>query len=229
MNSRLISTAFVSALLVSPVAVMAASPQSNQNAPVAQQKNNEHQLMRDAVNAIDNAKSDSHFADLLKQAKGVFVVPNLVKGAAIVGGEGGQGVLLAHRNGQWSDPAFYGMGSISIGAQAGGEAGPVVMALMSDKALNDFIDANNFSLNAKAGLSIVNYSAQHQTGFGKSDIVVWSGQSGVLAGADITGTDITQNKQADRNFYGRNVTTKDILNGNVNSAAAAPLRDALPS
>lgn len=230
MNMRLIPVAFVSALLLSPAAALAAKQDyAADTANLGSQQSSEHQLVTDAAHAVKRATSDPHFADLMKQAKGVFVMPNLVKGAAIVGGQGGQGVLLARHGTHWSDPAFLTTGSISIGAQAGGEAGPVIMLLMSDKALNDFIDANNFSLNANAGLTIVNYSARGQAGIGKGDIVVWSGEKGALAGASISGSDITQNQTADRNFYGRPVTTKDIMDGHVGSAAAAPLRDALPA
>lgn len=230
MNMRLIPVAFASALLLSPAAALAADRgHAAATADVGNQQSSEHKLLTDAAHAVKRATSDPHFADLMKQAKGVFVVPNLVKGAAIVGGQGGQGVLLARHGTRWSDPAFLTTGSISIGAQAGGEAGPVIMLLMSDKALNDFIDANNFSLNANAGLTIVNYSTRGQAGIGKGDIVVWSGEKGALAGASVSGSDITQNQTADRNFYGRPVTTKDIINGHVGNAAAAPLRDALPA
>ena len=168
MNARLIPVAFVSGLLLSPAAALAASTQDHAgvNTNLRNRQNSEHKLVMDAASAVKRAKSDQHFADLMKQAKGVFVMPNLVKGAAIVGGQGGQGVLLARQGTRWSDPAFLSTGSISIGAQGGGEAGPVVMLLMSDKALNDFVDANNFSLNANAGLTIVNYSARRQAGVG---------------------------------------------------------------
>jgi SH3 domain-containing YSC84-like protein 1 len=229
MKAKMIPTAFVSALLLTPAAAFAASTAINEKPAVSQKSASEQETVKDAVQAVDRAKSDAHFRDLMKQAKGVFIMPNLVKGALIVGAQGGQGLLLAHHGAEWSDPAFLDVGSISIGAQAGGEAGPVVMLLMSDKALNDFTDANNFSLNANAGLTIVNYSARSQGGIGKGDIIVWSGAKGALAGASISGSDITQDKTADQKFYGRPVTTKEIMKGEVRSASADPLRTALPS
>jgi SH3 domain-containing YSC84-like protein 1 len=226
MKSRVIPVAFVSALLLSPAAALAAN--NDQPSAAAQQASGEHQLVQNAEKAVDRAKSDSHFRDLMKQAKGVFIVPNMVKGALIVGGQGGQGVLLARHGSTWSDPAFYSLGSISIGAQAGGEAGPVVMLLMTNKALNDFDAANNFSLNANAGLTIVNYAARGEGGFGKGDVIVWSGTKGALASAAVSGTDISQNQQADQRFYGRSVTTKEIIDGQATNASAAGLRSALP-
>jgi hypothetical protein len=54
------------------------------------------------------------------KARAVLIVPRLLKGGFVVAGEGGQGVLLVRgpcntRN----NPAFYGIGSVSFGLQAG--------------------------------------------------------------------------------------------------------------
>ena len=186
-------------------------------------------LVNQSVPVVRQIKQQPHFDALLKQAKGVFIMPTHVKGALGIGGAGGQGVLLARgANGGWSDPAFLTLGSISLGAQAGGKAGPTVMLLMTDKALNDFTQANNFSLNANAGLTIVDYSAQGQAPVGKGDVIIWSNDKGAFAGADVSATDITVNKGEDKAFYGRSVSATQILHGQVTSPKAAKLRTALP-
>lgn len=195
----------------------------------AANQSNARQVVGDAVQTVHEIRNDPHFAQLLNRAKGVFIVPSLWKGAVIVGGEGGQGVLLAHENGTWSDPAFLSVGSISIGAQAGAKAGPVVMLLMTNKALQDFTQADNFSLNANAGLTVVTYSAKGQAPVGKGDVVVWSNASGAFAGASISGSDISVNSSEDTHFYGRHVTTAQIIHGKTNNPKADPLRNALPS
>ena len=192
-------------------------------------QSNAQQVVSDAVQTVHQIKQDPHFAHLLQRAKGVFILPSLWKGAVIVGGEGGQGVLLAHENGTWSDPAFLSIGSISIGAQAGGKAGPVVMLLMTNKALNDFTQANNFSLNANAGLTVVTYSAKGQAPVGKGDVIIWSDASGAFAGANVSGTDISANPSEDQHFYGHKVTTAQIIHGHVNNPQADTLRHALPA
>src|SRR5260221_3488705 len=57
---------------------------------------------------------------VLARAKAVLVYPNIIKAGFIVGGSGGPGVLLVKLpDGSWSQPAFYGFGSASIGLQAG--------------------------------------------------------------------------------------------------------------
>lgn len=184
------------------------------------------QLVNNATHTLQTAKQQSRFDTLLHKARGVFIVPSLKKGALIVGGEGGQGVLLAHRNGTWSNPAFLSIGSISVGAQAGAQAGPVIMLLMTDKALNDFTQANNFSLNANAGLTVVNYAAQGQAPVGKGDVVVWSNASGGFAGVNVSGTDITSNTKEDQAYYGHHLTTAQIVHGHTGSKATN-LRTAL--
>ena len=48
------------------------------------------------------------FASHLKEAKGVYILPKLAKGAFIFGVEGGNGVVLARdeKTGTWSEPVF---------------------------------------------------------------------------------------------------------------------------
>lgn len=236
MNGKIVSASLASLLLMG-VPAFAASGGTSPPANTAPAMSHSADVRQAALRTIDDAaqtmkqvKADPHFADLLHRARGVFIVPHLVKGAAIVGGEGGSGVLMARTNGHWSDPAFLSIGSISVGAQAGGEEGPLVMLLMTPKALHDFASSSNFSLNANAGLSFVNYSASSQSGFGKGDVVVWSGTSGAFIGASISGSDIAVNRQRDKAFYDRsNLTTERIIDGHAKSAAADPLVDELSS
>jgi lipid-binding SYLF domain-containing protein len=203
-------------------------------APAFAQSGNEansaQELVNGAAQTVLKIEADSHYDALLKQAKGVFIMPTLVKGAFIVGGEGAQGVLLKHESdGSWSNPAFLTIGSISIGAQAGGKAGPAAMLLMTNKALNDFTQQNNFSLNGNAGLTIIGYSAQGQAPVGKGDIVVWSDQSGAFAGATISGADLTQNTTQDHAYYGKQVTANQILAGTMTKTGTSKLKSALPT
>ena len=186
------------------------------------------QLIQGSVRAIDALKADSSYDHLLSRAKGAFIVPTMVKGALLVGANGGQGVLVRRTTDGWSAPAFLTVGSISAGLQAGGSAGQVVMLLMTDKAIDDFTQANNFSLGANAGLTVVGYSAKGQAPVGRGDVVIWSNQSGAFAGASASASDITSNKQEDHTFYGKTVTTADIVHGDVNAPhAAQPLERAL--
>jgi lipid-binding SYLF domain-containing protein len=72
---------------------------------------------------------------LIKQAHGVLIIPQFLKGGFIIGGSGGSGVLLG-RNGQWSDPAFFTMGGGSIGFQIGAQVSEVVLLMMTRRAVD---------------------------------------------------------------------------------------------
>ncbi len=119
------------------------------------------ELVIQSAEVVRNLNSNPDFARLLAKAKGVLVVPDLVKGALVLGGSGGKGVLVTRRNeniGTWSNPAFMSIGSISFGAQAGGKAGAVVIFLMSDKAVAQFAEQTNLSFTGDANLTLVTWS-----------------------------------------------------------------------
>src|SRR5690606_26484867 len=78
---------------------------------------------------------------LLARAKAVMVFPMLLKGAFLVGGEGGTGVLLSRDDaGNWSSPAFYTLGALSFGLQIGGQASEAMLSIMTDRGLKSIID-----------------------------------------------------------------------------------------
>jgi len=215
---------------VSAGPAMAQSANANSTTEKSTDSSSAQQLVNDATQTVQKIKADSRFDTMLKRSKGVFIMPDVMQGAFIVGGKGAQGVLLKHNSdGSWSEPVFLSIGSVSVGAQAGGKAGPAAMILMTDKALNDFTQGNNFSLNGNAGLTVINYSAKGQAPVGKGDIVVWSDQSGAFAGVNVSGADITQNTTEDHAYYGKQVDAKQILSGAVSNPHASKLKDALPA
>jgi len=56
----------------------------------------------------------------MTNARGVLIIPELVQGGFIVGAAGGRGTLMARTApNNWSPPAFYGLGSGSLGLQIG--------------------------------------------------------------------------------------------------------------
>src|SRR5262245_36169662 len=75
--------------------------------------------------------------DLLKKAKGVYIAPEVLRGAFIVGASGGSGVLLIRDDkGRWNGPAFYTIGEASFGLQAGGDKSEVMLLIMSDRGVS---------------------------------------------------------------------------------------------
>jgi SH3 domain-containing YSC84-like protein 1 len=182
----------------------------------------------DAVQAVQRMKEDPRIASLLEQAKGVLIVPRYTEGAAIIGGHGGIGVLLARRRDTWTDPVFYHVGGASIGLQAGGASGPIVMLLMSDKAVEKFRDnLSTWSLGGRAGLTVASFSGQKQHPTNSLDVIVWSGVKGLFGGASFSATDVTPDESADHAYYNSPVAPLQILVGAVTNPNARPLRNML--
>lgn len=72
--------------------------------------------------------------EVAKRAKGLLVLPNVGKGALIVGFEYGRGALRV--GGKTVD--YYSMASGSLGFQIGGEAKDIIIAFNNDDALKRF-------------------------------------------------------------------------------------------
>jgi len=168
---------------------------------------------------------------LLAQARGVYIVPTYGRAALGLGAAGGAGVMVAKRpDGTWSEPVFFNLGGISVGAQAGAEGGPVVLVLMNDKAVGEFKKKNNFSLSADAGLTVVDWSRQAQGIAGTGDVVAWSGTKGLFGNvATLAVNDIRYNEGANRAYYGRPVTVDDVMAGKATNPHSKPLTQALAS
>ena len=60
---------------------------------------------------VEQFQTDSNMGslrDFAKKAKGMLILPQMVRAAFIVGGSGGSGVLIAREKaGKWNGPAFY--------------------------------------------------------------------------------------------------------------------------
>lgn len=168
---------------------------------------------------------------LLQQARGVMIVPKLWKGGFIVGGEGGEGVVMLRGKTGWSDPAFYAIGSASFGLQIGLQQAEMVMLVMTEKGVQALL-RDEFKLGAQAGIAVATLGSGVQGAIGGAsgpDVVVWSSGTGVYGGLTLEGSLIRPQPADDRAFYGRAVTTREVLYGTTPSPKAAALHQALAS
>ena len=159
-------------------------------APAAQA--NEQELLANATQTAYHMKHDPAFGQarqMLRGARAVLIVPELVKGGFIFGAEGGDGVLLRRTEHGWSAPKFYGMGSASFGLQIGLEQAELVFIINSDRALRG-IEGGNFKIGANAGITVVTLSggAEGATTPRGGDIVVWTSATGAYGGLTFNGS-----------------------------------------
>jgi lipid-binding SYLF domain-containing protein len=164
------------------------------------------------------------FRDHLRDAKGFLIVPEQVKGGFIIGGSGGAGVLVGRgeRGGSWSYPAFYNMGSASIGLQIGAQVAEVVLMIMTDRGM-DAMYSTEFKLGADASVAAgpVGAGAQAAT----ADVLAFARSKGVFGGVSLEGAVIASQDDWNTAYYGREVRTLDIVERRrVSNAGADALR-----
>lgn len=182
-----------------------------------------------AVQVVHRMQANPEMRALLQRSKGVFVVPRYGEAALGVGARGGAGVLLVRNGNTWSNPAFYNMGGISVGLQAGAQGGAIALVLNDQKALNSFMQNNKFSLGADADLTLVDWSKKGAGSAGWGNITAWSDTEGLFGGAAINVTDIDYDEDETSGYYRRQVAARDVLSGKVSNPQADSLRQALAS
>ncbi len=219
---KLIGLAAAAAFCVS-LSVAGAALASDQTDLIGRATRTAEHMNRDP--AFDAAKH------MLRHARAVLIVPSLVKGGFIFGGEGGNGVLLARMHKGWSNPAFYSFGGASFGFQAGLEEAEIVLLIMSDRALRA-VEREQFQFGAGAGITVVTLSggAAGATSPNLSgDIIVWTSATGAYGGLTLNGTVIKPREEWNEDFYNRSVSVPEILEGKVRNPQANALRDEVAS
>lgn len=174
------------------------------------------------------------FPDAAKQmttARGVLIIPELVQGGFIFGAAGGRGVLMGRSSpNNWSYPAFYGMGSGSVGLQVGGKVSEIVFIIRTEKGLQAILD-HKFKVGAEAGVTMVAVGIGLEgasTAAGGADIVAFANSQGLFAGASIEGSYLDADNDWNALYYGSGVTAKGVvLDRRFTNPGAEPLRQYL--
>lgn len=184
--------------------------------------------LADAARVARTMSSIPAIADLFARVRGVYIVPAYGRAAIGIGAAGGSGVLITRRaDGRWGNPAFFTMGGISLGLQAGAEGGPIALLLMNQKAVDSFRKRDNFALGTDAGLTVVNYSRMAGASTA-GDVLAWSGGKGLFGNAaTLSVNDIRYNQELMQAHYGKPVPVQQVIDGSAPDPRADDLRTAL--
>ena len=152
--------------------------------------------------------------DFVRRSKAIMIFPSLVKGSVIVGGEGGNGIIVV-RDAQrsWSDPAFYTIAAGSLGLQLGGQVSEVVFTVMNDKAVNALIDNQmkfGGDMSVAAGPSGKRSGTAATTNFG-SDVYAFALTAGLFGGVSFEGSAVLKRDSYNKAYYGEGATPYAIL------------------
>ena len=158
---------------------------------------------------------------VLEGAKCVAVIPKLVKGAFVVGGEHGTGVATCRTSeGKWSAPAPFSVSGISWGPQIGGKSTDLLMFIMNEQGMNDLM-SGDFKVGAdvSAAAGPAGRQASVEGGW-KAGILTYSSSKGAFIGASLNGAELQQDQHATREWYGHEVPFKEILEGKAQTPNA---------
>ena len=185
----------------------------------------ESQLQKatNVLNEIMGAPDKGIPQDLLDRAVCVGIVPSELKGAFIVGGTYGRGVVVCRKggNGPWDAPSMFTLGAGSIGFQIGGKATDVVFILMNPEGARKLVqDSVKLGAEVSVAAGPVGRSAEGATDAQlHAEILSYSRTRGLFAGVSLEGAVVKQDKDDNEKLYGRSVTAKEIL---IDGEAAIP-------
>ncbi|BCA53103.1 hypothetical protein W02_02430 [Nitrospira sp. KM1] len=184
-------------------------------------------LTAEAFGADPNQRDDIRQA--VKDVKGVFIVPQLFRGAFIFGGTGGGGILLVkdEKTGEWSQPAFYNIAAVSFGLQAGADTSELIILVRTQKGLEEFY-RSDFKLGAEAGISAGPVGGSTAVEGVAADLISFGRTKGVFAGMALNGAAIAASDDSNQAYYGKAARPTDILvQKTVNNPASKDLRAAV--
>jgi lipid-binding SYLF domain-containing protein len=169
---------------------------------------------------------------LLGKAQCAIIIPDLKKGAFIVGAKYGKGYVTCRKqNGVgWSAPGTVKIEGGSFGFQIGGSETDVIMLVMNERGMRRLL-TSKFTLGADASVAAgpVGRTTDAQTdAFMTAEILSWSRSRGVFAGVSLQGATLRQDKDGNRDLYGKPYENRDlILRDTAVPQAAAQLIESL--
>ena len=155
--------------------------------------------------------------NILEQATCVAVVPGMLKGAFIFGGQYGQGVVTCRTGKGWSAPVFIRMAGGSFGFQIGGQSTDLVLVAVNNRGFQDLLKSKfKIGGDASAAAGPVGRSGQAATDWKmNAELLSYSRNKGLFAGIDLDGTSVTQNQDDTNTYYGTPHTFESILKGEI--------------
>lgn len=165
---------------------------------------------------------------LMQEAEGIVIIPNLVNAGLGIGGQRGKGVAMLKRaDGSWSNPVFVTLTGGSIGFQAGVQVIDLVLVFTNGSILSS-LEKGEFNLGGSAAVAAGPYgrssSASTDTKFDAA-VYSYSRSKGLFAGISLNGSKLSVDDEANTLFYKTNGSANAIFNSsNVDNQDIAALK-----
>lgn len=214
---------FLALALLLPVAVAHADDDS----PLVRAQN----AVR-VLNEIEQAPDKSIPSDLLRDAKAVAVIPDVLKVGFVFGGRRGEGLIsVKSPDGTWSNPSFISFGGGSVGFQIGVSKTDVVLVFRTQRGVDSIVNGKfTIGADASAAAGPVGRTASAATDQQlKAEIYSYSRARGLFAGVALDGSVLKIDYDANAAVYGAGITPRRIFEGGVGNVPpdVTKFRDAL--
>lgn len=141
---------------------------------------------------------------LMRQAYGIAIFPDVFKAGFIVGARYGVGVvLLRNEDGTWTNPVFFTIGGGSFGWQIGAQASDLILIFAGPRSL-DTLASGKFTLGADASVAIGTVGRHAEAGTDlklRAEIIAYSRTRGLFGGIAIEGAAMQVDYGANAAFY----------------------------
>jgi SH3 domain-containing YSC84-like protein 1 len=157
--------------------------------------------------------------DLFDKSRCIVIIPGTKKAAFIVGGKYGRGFVSCRKRdgGRFGTPAPVRIEGGSYGLQIGGSSTDVFMLIMNEDGLKHLL-ADKFTIGGEAAAAAGpvgrNTSADTDVLL-HAEILTWSRSRGLFAGLSLEGSTLRPDGSEANKLYGKELTNKEILEGDV--------------
>ncbi|HUY82770.1 MAG TPA: lipid-binding SYLF domain-containing protein [Acidobacteriaceae bacterium] len=180
-------------------------------------------MSTEVLHAIMNTPDKGIPEEVMEGARCIVVIPHLVKGGFIFGGEHGRGIASCRTHDGWSAPAFLSVSGGSWGLQIGLQGVDVIMLVMNDRGLQHLL-SSKFELSGDAAASAGPVGRQATAGTdwtATTEILTYSRSHGLFAGITLNGAVVEPDADSTRAIYGRDPSFRSILSGKVHAPHSA--------
>ena len=179
----------------------------------AERLDNAARVLHEIMNTPDRGIPE----EVLQHAKCVAVVPHMLKGGFVFGAENGRGVATCRTSKGWSAPAFFAITGGSWGLQIGIEGIDLVMIIQDERGMQRLLQSKfELGADASAAAGPVGRHASADTDWMlNTEILTYSRAKGAFAGLTLNGASIRRDEESMDAIYGRDVSTRAVLHGEV--------------
>jgi len=129
--------------------------------------------------------------EFLRSAKGVLIIPNIVKAGLGIGGEYGEGALKIGEN----TLEYYSLAAGSVGLQIGAQKKNLILVFTQDEALKNFRRSSGWKAGVDGSVAFIDVGAGKSldtVNVNNPVVAFIFGQKGLMANATIEGAKFTK-------------------------------------